>query len=187
MPSSLVVIVPSPSATWESVSSRRGPERGGNTLVEEGEGFLELGNLFFSLPQRVSERSQRVAPRRRTNESAISVEARNANPLSPFVPARALLRLGDCAAMPSTSTLTSTEKQLVKTHAVPSPNDKILSVAIARIYHATPEWQFTGLFGALVFGWSKGAQGWLRLVDLAVLPSSSSPLLSAHSLAASDG
>ena len=87
--------------------------------------------------------------------------------------------------MPSTSTLTSTEKQLVKTHAVPGSNDKILSVAIARIYHAAPEWQFTGLFGALVFGWTKGAHGWLRLVDLAVLPSSSLVVLSTHAAAAS--
>ena len=76
--------------------------------------------------------------------------------------------------MPSTSTLTSTEKQLVKTHAIPNLNDKILSVAIARIYHAVPQWQFTGLFGALTFGWSKGGQGWLRLIDLAVLTLQSS-------------
>lgn len=72
--------------------------------------------------------------------------------------------------MPSTSTLTSTEKSLIKKHAPTSSGDKILTAAIGRIYYAYPDpvkWSFSGLSGAVVFGWGN-AGGWLKVIDLAV-------------------
>lgn len=66
--------------------------------------------------------------------------------------------------MPSTSSLTASEKALVK-RAVP---ERILAVALARIYYAYPnpsKWSFSGLQGALVFAWAASG-GVLRCVDL---------------------
>ncbi|GAA6044967.1 hypothetical protein JCM8097_005665 [Rhodosporidiobolus ruineniae] len=71
--------------------------------------------------------------------------------------------------MPSTSSLTSSEKSLIKKHAPTGPGDKIHTAAIARVYYAYPDpakWSYSGLSGALVFGWGQGG-GWLKLVDLA--------------------
>lgn len=73
--------------------------------------------------------------------------------------------------MPSTSTLTSSEKALIKKHApITSSSDKILTAAIGRIYYSYPDpakWSYSGISGAIVFGW--GTQGgWLKVVDLAV-------------------
>ncbi|KAL8292796.1 hypothetical protein RQP46_001408 [Phenoliferia psychrophenolica] len=72
--------------------------------------------------------------------------------------------------MPSTSTLTSSEKALIKKHApVASSHDKILTAAIARVYYAYPDpakWAFSGISGALVYGWGSNG-GWLKVVDLA--------------------
>jgi hypothetical protein len=71
--------------------------------------------------------------------------------------------------MPSTSTLTSSEKSLIKKSLPLLSGEKIHSAAIARVYYAFPspsKWSYSGLSGALVFGW--GPQGgWLKLVDLA--------------------
>ncbi|ORY88279.1 hypothetical protein BCR35DRAFT_317612 [Leucosporidium creatinivorum] len=71
--------------------------------------------------------------------------------------------------MPSTSTLTSSEKSLIKKHAPTSSGDKILTAAIGRIYYAFPDpvkWSYSGISGAVVFGWG-GNGGWLKVVDLA--------------------
>ncbi|SCZ97331.1 BZ3500_MvSof-1268-A1-R1_Chr4-2g07142 [Microbotryum saponariae] len=71
--------------------------------------------------------------------------------------------------MPSTSTLTSNEKSLIKKHAPSAPGDKIHTAAVARVYYAFPDpakWSYSGISGALVFGW--GSQGgWIKVVDLA--------------------
>ena len=73
--------------------------------------------------------------------------------------------------MPSTSSLTSSEKALIKKHApVGSAHDKIHTAAIARVYYAFPDpakWSYSGISGALVYGWGQKG-GWLRVVDLAV-------------------
>lgn len=73
--------------------------------------------------------------------------------------------------MPSTSTLTSSEKAAIKKYApVSSSNDKILTAAIGRIYYAYPnpaKWSYSGLSGALVFGLGSNG-GWLKMIDLAV-------------------
>lgn len=71
--------------------------------------------------------------------------------------------------MPSTSYLTSSEKSLIKKSAPTSSGDKIHTAAICRIYYAYPDpsrWSYSGLSGAIVFGWGQGG-GWLKLVDLA--------------------
>ncbi|KAI5478643.1 actin regulatory protein [Pseudohyphozyma bogoriensis] len=72
--------------------------------------------------------------------------------------------------MPSTSSLTSSEKALIKKHApVSSASDKILTAAIGRVYYAFPDpakWSFSGISGAVVFGWGSNG-GWLKVVDLA--------------------
>ncbi|SCV69221.1 BQ2448_2241 [Microbotryum intermedium] len=71
--------------------------------------------------------------------------------------------------MPSTSTLTSNEKALIKKHAPSAPGDKIHTAAVARVFYAFPDpakWSYSGISGALVFGW--GSQGgWLKVIDLA--------------------
>ncbi|BGP51144.1 hypothetical protein JCM10450v2_007073 [Rhodotorula kratochvilovae] len=70
--------------------------------------------------------------------------------------------------MPSTSSLTSSEKSLIKKHAA-AGGDKIHSAAIGRIYYAYPDpakWSYSGISGAVVFGWGAGG-GWLKVVDLA--------------------
>lgn len=72
--------------------------------------------------------------------------------------------------MPSHSSLTSSEKSLIKKHAPTSSGDKIHSAAIGRIYYAFPDptkWSYSGISGAVVFGWGQ-AGGWLKVVDLAV-------------------
>jgi hypothetical protein len=73
--------------------------------------------------------------------------------------------------MPSTSTLTSTEKSLIKKYAIiSSANDKIITATIARIYYAWPDpakWSYSGIAGALVFGWGEKG-GWIRIIDLVV-------------------
>lgn len=74
------------------------------------------------------------------------------------------------AAMPSHSSLTSSEKSLVKKHAPTSQGDKIHAAAIGRVYYAFPDptkWSYSGISGAVVFGWGQ-AGGWLKVVDLAV-------------------
>ncbi|BGP10930.1 hypothetical protein JCM10049v2_006824 [Rhodotorula toruloides] len=71
--------------------------------------------------------------------------------------------------MPSHSSLTSSEKSLIKKHAPTSSGDKIHSAAIGRIYYAFPDptkWSYSGISGAVVFGWGQ-AGGWLKVVDLA--------------------
>uniref|UniRef100_A0A0K3CQP2 BY PROTMAP: gi/472582037/gb/EMS19739.1/ actin regulatory protein [Rhodosporidium toruloides NP11] gi/647394372/emb/CDR35601.1/ RHTO0S01e03004g1_1 [Rhodosporidium toruloides] n=1 Tax=Rhodotorula toruloides TaxID=5286 RepID=A0A0K3CQP2_RHOTO len=71
--------------------------------------------------------------------------------------------------MPSHSSLTSSEKSLIKKHAPSSSGDKIHSAAIGRIYYAFPDptkWSYSGISGAVVFGWGQ-AGGWLKVVDLA--------------------
>lgn len=80
--------------------------------------------------------------------------------------------------MPSSSTLTSSEKALVKKHAPSGAGDKIHAAAIGRIYYAYPDpakWSFSGISGAVVFGWGS-AGGWLKVVDLAVRRRSLFPL-----------
>ncbi|GJN93312.1 hypothetical protein Rhopal_006359-T1 [Rhodotorula paludigena] len=71
--------------------------------------------------------------------------------------------------MPSTSSLTSSEKSLIKKHAATGASDKIHAAAIGRIYYAYPDpakWSYSGISGAVVFGWGS-AGGWLKVVDLA--------------------
>ncbi|GAA6061457.1 hypothetical protein JCM10212_005660 [Sporobolomyces blumeae] len=71
--------------------------------------------------------------------------------------------------MPSTSSLTSSEKSLIKKHAPIGSGDKIHAAAIARVYYAYPDptkWSYSGISGAIVFGWGQGG-GWLKMVDLA--------------------
>ncbi|GAA6022514.1 hypothetical protein JCM10207_008539, partial [Rhodosporidiobolus poonsookiae] len=71
--------------------------------------------------------------------------------------------------MPSTSSLTSSEKSLIKKSAATGPGDKIHCAAIGRVYYAYPDpakWSYSGISGAVVFGWGQGG-GWLRVVDLA--------------------
>lgn len=73
--------------------------------------------------------------------------------------------------MPSTSSLTSSEKALIKKHAPSSSShDMIHTAAIARVYYAFPDpakWSYSGISGAIVYGWGQNG-GWLRVVDLAV-------------------
>lgn len=74
--------------------------------------------------------------------------------------------------MPSTTSLTSAEKALIKKHASNS-TDKILTAAIGRLYYAAPDpshWSYVGLEGAIVFGNSERGQGgfWLKMVDVVV-------------------
>ncbi|BGP19598.1 hypothetical protein JCM10213_002861 [Rhodosporidiobolus nylandii] len=71
--------------------------------------------------------------------------------------------------MPSTSSLTSTEKSVIKRAALSGPGDKIHAAAICRVYYAYPDpakWSYSGISGACVFGWGQGG-GWLKVVDLA--------------------
>ncbi|GAA5939254.1 Wiskott-Aldrich syndrome protein [Sporobolomyces koalae] len=71
--------------------------------------------------------------------------------------------------MPSTSTLTSSEKALIKKHGPIGSGDKIHAAAIGRVYYAYPDpakWSYSGISGAIVFGWGQGG-GWLKVIDLA--------------------
>ncbi|GAA5984649.1 hypothetical protein JCM10908_003440 [Rhodotorula pacifica] len=71
--------------------------------------------------------------------------------------------------MPSTSSLTSHEKSLVKKYAPTAHHDKIHAAAIARIYYAYPDpakWSYSGIAGAVTFGWGANG-GWIKVIDLA--------------------
>ncbi|GAA5915075.1 Wiskott-Aldrich syndrome protein [Sporobolomyces salmoneus] len=71
--------------------------------------------------------------------------------------------------MPSNSSLTSSEKSLIKKHGPTGSGDKIHAAAIGRIYYAYPDpskWSYSGISGAVVFGWGQGG-GWLKVIDLA--------------------
>lgn len=71
--------------------------------------------------------------------------------------------------MPSTSTLTSHEKSLVKKSAPAANKDKIHACAIGRVYYAYPDpakWSYSGIGGAVTFGWGDNG-GWIKVVDLA--------------------
>ncbi|GAA5994975.1 hypothetical protein JCM5350_001073 [Sporobolomyces pararoseus] len=71
--------------------------------------------------------------------------------------------------MPSNSSLTSSEKSLIKKHGPSGSGDKIHAAAIGRIYYAYPDpakWSYSGISGAVVFGWGQGG-GWLKVIDLA--------------------
>ncbi|GAA5824313.1 hypothetical protein JCM5353_007018 [Sporobolomyces roseus] len=71
--------------------------------------------------------------------------------------------------MPSTSTLTSSEKSLIKKHGPTGSGDKIHAAAIGRVYYAYPDparWSYSGISGAITFGWGQGG-GWLKVIDLA--------------------
>ena len=72
--------------------------------------------------------------------------------------------------MPSNSSLTSSEKSLIKKHGPTGSGDKIHAAAIGRLYYAYPDpakWSYSGISGAVVFGWGQGG-GWLKVIDLAV-------------------
>ena len=71
--------------------------------------------------------------------------------------------------MPSTSSLTSHEKALVKKYAPTAHKDKIHAAAIGRVYYAYPDpakWSYSGIAGAVTFGWGANG-GWIKVVDLA--------------------
>ncbi|GAA6022846.1 hypothetical protein JCM11491_007016, partial [Sporobolomyces phaffii] len=71
--------------------------------------------------------------------------------------------------MPSHSSLTSSEKSLIKKHGPTGAGDKIHAAAIGRIYYAYPDpakWSYSGISGAVAFGWGQSG-GWLKVIDLA--------------------
>ena len=85
--------------------------------------------------------------------------------------------------MPASSTISSTDKERIKSVILPTPStpSKIVTASIVRIYYAHPSpdaWSYTGLQGALVLVSDKLKGGfWFRLVDLVVCnPSLSSTL-----------
>ena len=67
--------------------------------------------------------------------------------------------------------LTEDEKQTVK-RTVPKASNKILGVAVAKLYVAHPNrsrWTYTGLQGAVVLANDTvGNTFWLKLVDISV-------------------
>lgn len=69
------------------------------------------------------------------------------------------------------SILSDVDKETVK-RTVPKPANKILAVAVARLYVAYPDphkWTYTGLQGAAVFANDLvGHTFWLKLVDVSV-------------------
>lgn len=75
--------------------------------------------------------------------------------------------------MPASTTLSPDDKLKVK-KAVPKSSNKIITAAVARIYHAPPgadDWTYAEQEGALVFCADKasGKAGlWFRMVDLTV-------------------
>lgn len=75
------------------------------------------------------------------------------------------------------SILSDADKETVK-RTVPKPSNKILAVAVARLYVAYPDpqrWVYTGLQGAAVLANDLvGRTFWLKLVDVSVCISSSS-------------
>lgn len=77
------------------------------------------------------------------------------------------------------SILTDSDKDTVR-RAVPKPANKIHAVAVARLYIAYPnrqKWLYTGLQGAAVIANDLvGNTYWIKLVDISVCLSLSSPL-----------
>lgn len=75
--------------------------------------------------------------------------------------------------MPASTTLSPDDKLKIK-RAVPKSNNKIVTAAVARVYHAPPgatEWTYAEQEGALVFCADKDkskAGLWFRMVDLTV-------------------
>lgn len=73
--------------------------------------------------------------------------------------------------MPSSSTISSSDKSKVKS-ALPSSSNKILTATVARIYAAHPSkssWSYTGIEGALAFVRDTHKNSfYLRVVDLKV-------------------
>ena len=69
------------------------------------------------------------------------------------------------------SILSDADKETVK-RTVPKPANKILAVAVARLYVAYPDpsqWTYTGLQGAAVLANDLvGNTFWLKLVDVSV-------------------
>jgi hypothetical protein len=69
------------------------------------------------------------------------------------------------------SILTDADKETVKRH-VPKPANKILAVAVARLYVAYPDpqqWKYTGVQGAAVIcNDLVGRTFWLKIVDVSV-------------------
>jgi neural Wiskott-Aldrich syndrome protein len=69
------------------------------------------------------------------------------------------------------SILSDTDKEVVK-RTVPKPSNKILAVAVARLYVAYPnpqQWTYTGLQGAAVLANDLvGHTFWIKLVDVSV-------------------
>jgi Wiskott-Aldrich syndrome protein len=69
------------------------------------------------------------------------------------------------------SILSDTDKEVVK-RTVPRPSNKILAVAVARLYVAYPnpqQWTYTGLQGAAVLANDLvGHTFWIKLVDVSV-------------------
>ena len=80
------------------------------------------------------------------------------------------------------SQLTDSDKETVK-RAIPKAANKIIAVAVARLYIAHPNrqtWTYTGLQGAAVLANDLvGNTFWIKLVDVSVaLPSISAEILS---------
>lgn len=73
--------------------------------------------------------------------------------------------------MPSSSTISSSDKSKVKS-ALPSSSNKILTATVARIYVAYPSkssWSYSGIEGALAFVRDTGKNTFcLKVVDLKV-------------------
>ena len=69
------------------------------------------------------------------------------------------------------SILSDSDKEVVK-RTVPKPSNKILAVAVARLYVAYPnpqQWTYTGLQGAVVLADDLiGNTFWIKLVDVSV-------------------
>jgi hypothetical protein len=69
------------------------------------------------------------------------------------------------------SILSDEDKQVVK-RTVPKPSNKILAVAVAKLYIAYPDrsrWTYTGLQGAAVLANDLvGHTLWIKLVDVSV-------------------
>ena len=69
------------------------------------------------------------------------------------------------------SILNDNDKETVR-RTVPKPDNKILAVAVARLYVAHPDtqrWMYTGLQGAAVLANDLvGRTFWLKLVDVSV-------------------
>jgi hypothetical protein len=86
-------------------------------------------------------------------------------------------------AMPSI--LSEDDKQTVK-RTVPKPSNRIIAVAVARLYIAYPnpsEWTYTGLQGAAVLANDLvGNTFWIKLVDISVSWSGTLQVFRAHTI-----